>query len=262
MGKNILHALLAVEGDLEGAHKKILDETKVTFTKKSDHFMGQFRKLEMFVDDGIKYPEQHKKLDTTVQKKLDYLMGIEVRYFDALLAKESTNQLAFADLVVDGDVLAQALPATFLLGMENRLKHLRAAYEVIPTLQPGIEWELDESQGEGVYKIKHPEEKLKTETVVEPIVLYEATKEHPAQIKEVSKTNNVGKYITITWSGMITPAEKSVLLGRIDKLIRAFKQARQRANTAEVKQRSIGKELFDYINAKSTGGTVSAEFLV
>ncbi len=248
MAKNILHALLAVEGDLEGAHKKILEETKVTFTKKSDHFMGQYRKLEMFVDDGIKYPEQYKKLDTTVQKKLDYMMTTEIRYFDALLAKESTNQEAKADLIVDGKTIATDLPATFLLGMENRLKHLRAVYDVIPTLQPGITWELDEAQGEGVYKIKYPEEKLKTETIIEPIVLYEATKEHPAQIKEVSKTHNVGKYVTIHWSGMISPAEKSVLLERIDKLIRAFKQARQRANTTEVKQREIGKILFSYIN--------------
>lgn len=247
---SVLHELLAVEGDLEGAHKKILEETKNTFMKKPDHFMGIYRKLEMFVDDGISYPESHKKIDATVGSKLAHMQKTEVRYYDAILAKESTNQAAVADLVVDGVTIGKGLPATFLLGMENRLKHLRAAYETIPTLQPGIHWIKDEGEGKGVYRTEKPDEKLKTETVVEPIVLYEATKEHPAQIKEVSKTNNVGKYVTTTWCGMISPAEKSVLLGRVDKLIRAFKKARQRANTTEVVKRSIGKEIFAYINGE------------
>lgn len=250
MGKNVLHELLAVEGDLEGAHKKILEETRNTFTKKADHFFGQHRKLQMFADDGVEYPEEFKELDTTVNQKLEYLAGTEIRYFNALLGKESTNQVAVADLIVDGVTLGTDLPATFLLGMETRLKHLRAVYEAIPTLRPGISWVKDESMGEDIYKTEKPDEKLKTETVVEPIVLYEATKEHPAQIKEVSKTRNVGKYITTTWSGMISSAEKSVILERIDKLIRAVKQARQRANTTEVVKRTIGKELFDYIHGK------------
>ncbi len=250
MKKSVLHELLAVEGDLDGAHKKILEETRTTFTKRSDHFMGQHRVLEMFVEDGIKYPEEHKAIDTTVQAKLDHMKKTEVRYFDAILQKEATNQTATADLIVDGTTIGLALPATFLLGMETRFKHLRTAYEVIPTLQPGIEWVKDESQGEGIYKTSRPSEKLKTETIIEAVVLYEATKDHPAQIKEVSNVKTVGKYSQTTWSGMITPAEKSSLLGRIDKLIRAFKQARQRANTTEVVKRSIGAELFAFIDSK------------
>jgi len=250
MKKSVLHELLEVEGDLDGAHKKILEETRVTFTKKADHFMGHHRKFEMFVEDGIDYPEEGKALDTTVQDKLDHMKKTETRYFDAILQKEATNQLATADLVVDGVTIATGLPATFLLGMETRLKHLRTAYESVPTLQPGIEWVLDSAVGPNVYKTAKPVEKIKTETVIEPVVLYEATKEHPAQVKESSKVKNVGKYSTTAWSGMITPAEKSVLLGKIDKLIRSFKKARQRANTTEVVKRTIGKELFNFINSK------------
>jgi hypothetical protein len=248
--KTVLHELLAVEGDLDGAHKKILEETKNTFTKKTAHFMGQHRKLEMFIDDGIKQPESFKKIDTTVDQKLKYMQKTEVRYFNAMLQKEATNQTAVADLIVDGATIGTDLPATFLLGMETRLKHLRSVYELVPTLAPGISWVEDDSQGDNIFKTEHPEEKLKTETVIEPVILYNATKEHPAQIKEVSKVNNVGKYSLTSWSGMITPAEKSALLGRVDKLVRAFKQARQRANTAEVVKRTIGTEIFTYINGE------------
>ncbi len=250
MKNSVLHELLAVEGDLDGAHKKILQETKATFLKKKDHFMGHHRKLSMFVDDNIEHPEQYKKIDTTVGEKLSHMQKTEIRYFNAMLQKEATNQTATADLVIDGKILGKDLPATFLLGMESRLKHLREVYEAIPTLQPGISWIPDESQGKNIYKTEKPEEALKTETVVEPVVLYKATDRHPAQVKEVSKTNNVGKYVTYAWSGMVSPAEKSIYLEKIDKLIRAFKKARQRANTTEVVNRSIGKEIFTYIDFK------------
>jgi len=248
MKKSLLHELLAVEGDLEGAHKKIIEETKNTFTKKSDHFLGQHRRYEAFIEDGIDYPEEEKAIDTTVKDKLSHMQKTEVRYFDAILQKEATNQVAKADLIVDGITLGTNLPATFLLGMETRLKYLRTVYEAIPTLAPGISWELDTSIGKNIYKAAKPIEKLRTETVVEPVVLYEATKEHPAQVKEVSKVNNIGKYITNSWSGMISPAEKSILLEKIDKLIRAFKKARQRANTTETLNINIGEEIFKFIN--------------
>lgn len=250
MGKPVLHELLAVEGDLDGAHKKIIDETKVTFTKKADRFMGQHRKYLPFTDhDGISFPEDYKQIDTTVLDKLEYMEKTEIRYFNAMLQKESTNQVATADLVIDGTTIATGLPATFLLGMETRLKHLRSVYEAIPTLQPGVKWTKDESVGKGVYATEKPVETLKTETVVKPVVLYAATKEHPAQVKEMSEVVNIGKYVTTTWSGMISPADKSILLERIDKTIRAFKQARQRANMTEVIKRDIGKEIFAYINS-------------
>ena len=47
---------------------------------------------------------------------------------------------------------------------------------------------------------------------------------------------------------MISPAEKSAILGRLDKLTRAVKKARQKANTAEVTKVTIGEELFKYIH--------------
>ena len=245
--KSMLHELLAVEGDLEGAHKKILAETIKTFGK-AEHFLGIHKKVVMFVDDGIEHPEGNKAIDTTVQEKLDYMQKTEVRYFNALLQKEATNQTAKADLVVDGKVICSDLPATFLLGMETRLKHLRGAYEAIPTLSPGTVWEHDTKKGLGIFRAAHVDEKFKTETKVEPVVLYEATKEHPAQVKEMSITKNVGKHVSTHWSSMISPAEKSEKLGRIDKLIRAVKKARQKANTAEVVKRTVGAQLFDFIN--------------
>lgn len=243
-----LHELLAVEGDLEGTFKKILEETAATFTKKADRFFGAVRTLEWFEEGQPPVPAEHHELTTTVNDKLSYQQDAIVRYFDAVLQKERTNQDARADLVVDGAVIAGDVPATFLLGLESRLKKVRDVYSAIPTLPPNIRWEKDTTKGDHVYSRAHPEEQLKTEKIFKVQVLYEATKEHPAQVEKIAETKNVGVYKKEVWTGMLSPAEKSALLGRIDKLIRAVKKARQRANTTEVVKTTIGKELFKYIN--------------
>jgi hypothetical protein len=248
-----LHEVLAVEGDLEGIYKKILEETKVTFTKKADHFFGHLKKLEMFNEDAKNEEmEDHKEMVTTVKEKLDYAAGPIIRYFDAVLQKEKTNQRATEDLVVDDITIATGVPATFLLGLETKLKHVRAMYEAIPTLPPGNTWEEAEDLGSGVFKLKHPDEKLKTAKTFMHKVLYEATDKHPAQIEKWEEQRPVGRYTTDTWTGMLSPAEKSILLGRIDKLLQSVKKARQRANTAKVVESTIGKEIFDYINGSAS----------
>ncbi|KKL18768.1 hypothetical protein LCGC14_2472220 [marine sediment metagenome] len=245
-----LHELLAVEPDLEGNYKKILEETKNTFTKKSDHFFGFHRRLELFGDDKHDTPEEYKEMATTVHAKLDYQKKSIVRYLDAVLQKEATNQQAIADLTIDGIEIAKGVPATFLLGLENKLKQVRAVYEVSPTLPPGHKWVPDETKGDHVYSMDHPEEQFKSEKIFKVQVLYDATKEHPAQVEKIPETKDVGKYVKHIWSGMISPAEKSVILGRIDKVIRGVKKARQRANATEVVKRTIGKEIFKYIDGE------------
>lgn len=244
-----LHELLAVEGDLEGTYKKILEETKANFTKHPDRYFGQHQRIENFDENAQPEPDTHKEMDDTVPAKLTYTEGHIVRYFDAVLQKERTNQEARADLAVDGKTIAENVPATFLLGLENKLKMVRSAiYETIPTLQPGIAWDKDESQGPNVYHRRYPEEKFRTKKVIKNHVRAEATKEHPAQVDTYSEDEKVAKVITDTWCGMISSAEKSDLLGRVDTLLRAVKKARQRANTTETVNVTIGKELFAYIH--------------
>jgi len=245
MGK--LHELLSVEGDLEGTFKAILKETQHSFAKKPGLFFGYNKRLEMFAEDAPQAPEESQEMTSTVKEKVNYASGHIIKYLDAVLQKEATNQLAKADLVVDGVTLGSDLPATFLLGLETRLKKVREALAAMPTLPSGRRWTVDTTRGEDVYLSETPDEKFKTAKTFRHKVLYEATEHHPAQIERWEETENVGKYITTTWSGMLSSAQKSAILGRMDKLIQATKKARQRANTQDVLQRTIGKELFDYL---------------
>lgn len=245
-----MHEILAVEGDLEGEYKRVSEEAIRVF-QKGEHFQGKTRTLKMFNEDRSHEEEpaaQHQELTTTVAQKLGYTSKAIINYLDVVLQKEATNQKAVSDLIVDGGTIATGLPATFLLGLETKLKNIRTMYESIPTLSPGIKWSKDESQGPDVWTQEFPEKAMRTEKILKPFVLYEATKEHPAQVKELSDSVNVGVYTSTVVSGMLSPREKSELLGRIDGLIRAVKKARQRANTQEVVKINIGKILMDYIH--------------
>jgi len=244
-----LHEVLAVEGDLEGAFKSILKEAAHTFSKKAHLFTGYNRRLEMFDEEDqiFNTPEENQDITTTVKDKMEYVGEHVVRYFDAFLQKEATNQQAYADLVIDGKVIAQGLPGTFLLGLESRLIKLRETLREIPVLQYGKSWTLDENKGKNVYVCDNPDEKFKTAKTTKHTVLYPATKEHPAQIDKWDETKNIGKYILTHWSGMIPVKQKSEILARMDKLIRAVKKARQRANMTEVDKRTIGKDIMDYL---------------
>jgi hypothetical protein len=247
-----LHEVLAVDSDLAETAKKIAAEALVTFQKKADHFFGATKRLEMFDESRKKEEEgaqESKELVSTVQEKLDYVAEHIVRHLDCLAQKESTNQVALADVELDGIKILDNVPATLLLSLENKLALFRKMYEGIPTLAPGLEWIEDPTQREGVYKASHDITRHKTEQTFKSKILVEPTKEHPAQIEKWTEQVPIGNFITTQWSGMVSPARKSELLGRIDALLRAIKKARMRANSTEVLQKPIGKVLFDYIHA-------------
>ncbi|MGK0291190.1 MAG: hypothetical protein ACI86H_002657 [bacterium] len=119
-----------------------------------------------------------------------------VHYLDVVLQKERTNQEARADIIVDGVTLAKEVPATFLLGLETKIRQWKTLLEEIPTPAQGIAWEKDETRGDGIYKMAHPEKKFRTGKTYKSKVLYEATEKHPAQIKEWEEAENIGMYIT------------------------------------------------------------------
>ena len=248
--KHPLHELLAVLSDLEGTAKKVRDEGINTFTKKQSHFNGYEKTLKMYSDERKQEEtgaRESKDLVTTVEKKLKYISKSQVKYYDALLQQEATNQKAVADLVVEGKTIAENLPATFLLGMESRLKAFRAVLENIPTLDPSLSWKIDVEAGEGIYVTEQTDTSYKQEKTVQHKVIVPATKEHPAQIREWADNKNVGTFFVTRRSSCISPAEKSKLLEKTDTLIRAVKKARQRANSTEIEKRSIGKDLMDFI---------------
>ena len=250
MGK--LHEILAVDKELEDTARKIVSEAMVTFSKKSDLFLGHLKRLEMFSEDRKSEESaaaEQKTLTTTVGEKLDYVAESLIRHLDVVVQKEQTNQEASDDVVLrDGRVILRNLPATFLLSLENKLAWLRKMYETIPTLQPGIAWEQDPQERSGVFKARTEDVRIKGEKTVQSKILVPSTDRHPAQIEKWFEDKPIGQFVTTRWSGMVSPASKSAYLDRIDELIQAVKKARMRANAQEVEKREVGGVIMTYIN--------------
>jgi len=248
--KGKLHEILAVETDLQSKSNLIAGQVHKVFTGKQDLFVGSIRTFESLYEDrkDVMAPDEYKHLTDTVKGQLQFLADAMIPYIDVVCQKDATNQVAMADIVVDGKVLCTGLPSTFLLGLESKLKSLREVYASIPTLKAGIEWQKSNTHGEDVYEAVVPDVKLKTEMQFKSQVLYEATDRHPAQIEKWQEQVPVGKFTKKEWSSCLTSERKSQLLSNIDTLIIAVKQARQRANMTPVVSKHVGKKLFDFIN--------------
>jgi hypothetical protein len=244
-----LHEVLAVESELSNVAKKMVAESARTFTKES-LFMGQVRSLKMF-DNALERENtvERQELTTTIDENLDFLFPHLSRYWDCVAHKDATNQVAVADVIVDGKTILTAVSSTTLLGLETKLAELRKLISGVPTLAPGVQWEIDAQEKAGVYVTEHPEKTFKSIKDVQFKTAAKATKEHAEQVAQLPTTTNVGAYETTKSSGMYSPATKARMLDRLDRIRNAIKEARTRANNTDVVKVAVGGAIIDFIRS-------------
>lgn len=243
-----LYEVLAVESTKEKVANKLLKESLHTMNKET-LFKGGTRKLEMFRDeDKNSETVEHQELTTTVDENLDYLVNPLSDWLNVVLTKDIGNQIAKADLVVEGKVLLSDVPATFLLGLESKLNKFREVYEAIPTLAPGTKWIEDTQDRPGVFIAANDAVQMKTRKDPEFRVVYEATDKHPADVRQVERVLDIGRFVATLRSGMMTPLEKANRLKRLDQLLAAVKVARMQANSVEVVTTQECRNILTFIN--------------
>ena len=247
-----LHEILAVENTLGETANRVKKETTKTLLTKETIFSGMVKNHEIF-DEANQHLVQAtdvKEVQSTTDEQLEFLTKNLVSYWDVTYQKDSANQVAFADIVIDDSTIVTLVPSTTLLAMEKKLDALLATYNALPTLDASKAWEKAEGYGKvGVWKTVHPRENQHTVTYKTYEEVSPATKEHKAQIVQVEKTDTVGKYIYQEYSGAITSLDKAQRLERLTKMIRAVKEARQRANGTLVDTKlKFADSIFGYIN--------------
>lgn len=246
----ILHELLATEKNFTSQVNKLQLETLQKFDK--EHlFKGYIKTLKMLKDapnnEQLELAgSEQKELVTTVKQTLDYLLGFWVKAEDLQATKNVTNQSAIANVEINGEILLSNLPVDELMGLEARLLDLRKVFEKMPTLDASKTWTRS-LISESAWEAAIADVTVKTEKVVTPVVLYEATKEHPAQVKEVSKDDVVGTFTTKHFSGAATSLQKAQCLERLDILLVEIKRARMRANTVLLQPVFVGKSIIEFI---------------
>lgn len=243
------YQLVSVEPEKKDAYQKIVAETLKVF-KGGDLFKAFEKTYKPKNNDGEPLPPNSKQMVTTVPEKLAYTELTVAAMLDYEISRDKTNQKAAADIVVDGIVLAKAVPVITLIALEKRLKEIRNYYNAIPTLDLSQKWE--PAKG---YKDRHqvgPFVTYRSEKKTEAVILAAATDKHQAQVKEVVREVQIGEYSETQQSGELHPGEKAELLGRIDTLIENVKKARTKANEVEVEEGKIGKQLFDFIHKRKS----------
>jgi hypothetical protein len=238
-----LNQVIAIE---KGVKSRVYGEVTEMHkaSQKPDLFNGFAKTYRKKDEDGEDYPPERKKVQLVVDHLLSKVAELLTELMDVTATKDWGNCYAFADVEIDGKVLIKNAPVPFLLFLEKQVTDLHTFVDKLPTLDETDDWMKDENSG--LYKTAAiPTHR--TKKVQKPIVLYEATKEHPAQTQMITEDVTVGYWDTVKHSGALPIPRKQILLERIEKLSKAVKFAREKANAAEAEDQKIGKPIFDYL---------------
>lgn len=243
-----LHELLAAEKTPTGAWNQLYEDTLKKFKNVSHFFDGHSKSLAMIEEGPANkniedQAREEKPVTTTVYDTLEYALDIFGKAEDLQYQKNETNRQATGTVLWRGEPLLIDMPVDELLGLEARLTKLKLLYAEVPTLDATKHWDQAANIGQNVWMTKFPEETTKTDKQIIPLILKDATKEHPAQVQAFNKDVVVGKFTTIKRSGAATALQKAEGIKRIDELLIEIKQARMRANEAQVVKGGIAKVL-------------------
>lgn len=239
-GRPHLYELLAVEQEKKAIAERARGTTLEAFRSGQAQFTGMRRTFKPFSVDEAKGEvagerlEAETRLVRTVAEELEKTLGAHADSFDVNLQIDEANTRARADLVVGNEVIAEQLPATFLLQLEKRLREIRLVLKEVPTFDPVRAWVPDVTADKPNVLRADPVVTVRKQRTRKYNVMYDATKEHPAQIDVVEVDDPVGEIRAHDWTGMVSPAKKAALLASVDELIEAAKTARARANAVEI----------------------------
>lgn len=240
-----LHEIIAVEKALRDEARQAVETAKALFTQGQSRLRGQTARYEPTDPDELTETSAVQVMETTAAQVLGDVARVFGRYMDAAMQKEQTNMSTEAYVIVDGQEITGPLAAPALLNLEARLIEIKKLYEVTPVNDVTRIWEYDDQRG-SFMTVERRRIKMRKEVVFETMFAGDA--KHPPQIDRQSKDVPVGYVYTRQESGCLTPADQKARLARLGELIRAVRQARERANRVPVVKLELANKLFSYIN--------------
>lgn len=199
-------------------------------------------------EDGEALPAESNAVTVTVREMVTQTRAALVDLLNVTAARDFTNgpgdSGAVADIVADGQVLVKDAPVPYLLWLERQLDSIRTFVDKLPTLDPGISWELHDDRG--VFK-SAPEFKIRQVNVPKTHVLFAPTEHQPGQAQVYNETVGIGTWTRHKFSGAIPVNEKGELQRRVAALRAAVQEAREQANRVEAKDPRPGDTLLGYL---------------
>lgn len=240
-----LNQIIAIE---KGIKSRVYGEitTLDKAIQKPDLFNGMVRRYLPKDDaDEEKLPGETKRVQFVVTDVLRSVARMSTEWYDVTARKDWSNSAARADIVVDGAVIVEAVPVTYLLFLEKQLTDVRTFVDRLPVLDEAEAWTKDPNSG--LYKTD-PTQTHRTKKVQRSLVLIQPTVEHPGQAQLVTEDVIAGFWELIKHSGAMPKPDKIALLERVEKLLQATKQAREAANAIdELPAPKVGDAIFTYL---------------
>lgn len=240
-----LNQVLAIEKGIKTKAHGMITELHRT-TQKSDLFEGFTKTYAPLNDDSKTFPPESKKVTVSADEAINTLSSALTELFDITASKDWANTQAKADVVVDGKVILTGVPSTYLLFLDKQLTDLQTFVGKFAELDPSVDWKVDGATG--MFK-SEPVTTHRTEKVQEPLVLFPATVEHPAQTQLITKDVIIGHWHTTRFSGAMARPRKAAILERIQKLHRSVKEALEAANMTAAEPQRVGESVLKFLFA-------------
>jgi hypothetical protein len=238
-----LNQVIAIEKGIKQRNNDVGSELYKA-AQKPVLFNGFAKKYKPLKEDGEQFPAEAAKVQMTVKQLLKDNSKVLAELLDVTATKDFANCAAKANVVVDGKVLVEQAPATYLLFLEKQLIDLHTLALTLPVLDSAEDWTLDPNAD--LYKT-NVTQTSKTKKVQKSLVLIAPTVAHPGQAVLITEDEMVGNWDTVKLSGAMPKPDKEKLVEKIEKLQKAVKQAREEANVSPAIDVKVADKLLAYL---------------
>lgn len=238
-----LNQIIAVLSGRKSQSQKDITEVYKKLQKDA-LFDGISRVYQPVDEEGEALPPEQKNVQYSARQAIADARTALSELFNVTATQDYSNCAARSDVVVDGQTIVSDAPVTHLLFLEKQLTDLHTFVGQIPVLDPSERWEWDQAAD---CFASNPFVTNRTKKIPRSHILYEATKEHPAQVEMYTEDVKVGEWRTVKFSGSLPAQEKNQILQRIRNLQQAVKFAREEANGMAVEEVKTAGTVFEYL---------------
>lgn len=198
---------------------------------RADQWNGLLRTFRMYNEPTPDRPQQIPPEDKGVQRNSVEMVRVVadamVTYTDAMVTRDIGNMLASADIMLDGQTIAQGVPAVTLIALENDWRDFRTFIQDIPVAPAGERW----TRNTDNVLESDPSLSIRNESERRPLKLSEETDRHPAQFSVERESVPVAEITSTRYHGGMRADEKRALLLTVDRIMVAVQQAKEEANS-------------------------------
>src|SRR5260221_5331991 len=139
-----LNQIIAIEKGVKSRSFQELTEAHQELQKPA-MLSGISRTYRPKDEEGEQFPPESTRVQVKAEEILRQTAEILTRLFDVTATKDWANNIARADVVVDGRTLLSDVPITYLLFLEKQLVDLHTFIKKLPILDAAETWVFDPS---------------------------------------------------------------------------------------------------------------------